>query len=72
LAGRYFAIATSDCLHSHLLSARKMALNLSVADLWSDVMAVREHSPWVYSITNQSDMPVDEARKHLPPDVFIG
>ena len=50
----------------------KMALNLSVADLWSDVVAVREHSPLVYSITNQSDMSVDEARKLLPPGVFIG
>lgn len=29
-----------------------MALNLSVADLWSDVVAVRERSPLVHSITN--------------------
>lgn len=29
-----------------------MATNLSVADLWSDVLAVRERSPLVYSITN--------------------
>jgi hydroxyethylthiazole kinase len=30
----------------------KMAINLSVADLWSDVVAVREQSPLVHSITN--------------------
>lgn len=29
-----------------------MVPNLSAADLWSDVVAVREHSPLVYSITN--------------------
>ncbi|NDP48941.1 MAG: hydroxyethylthiazole kinase, partial [Sulfuriferula multivorans] len=29
-----------------------MALNLSAADLWSDVVAVRERSPLVHSITN--------------------
>ncbi|HAL38421.1 MAG TPA: hydroxyethylthiazole kinase, partial [Polaromonas sp.] len=29
-----------------------MATNLSVADLWSDVVAVREQSPLVHSITN--------------------
>ena len=29
-----------------------MATNLSVADIWSDVLAVRERSPLVYSITN--------------------
>jgi hydroxyethylthiazole kinase len=29
-----------------------MALTLSAADLWSDVLAVRQHSPLVHSITN--------------------
>jgi hydroxyethylthiazole kinase len=33
-------------------SKEKMALNLSAADLWSDVVAVRERSPLVHSITN--------------------